>query len=166
MRRRTRELLNNVAEIVLTNVVNLRLRLLPSRIVVKVWLVQWTLPYVLPHFIHTQMIIKPIFRVIHFDKTSTELRNTTTKNTTFYLLQANSHHSEPSKTVSPNTQKLKFGNHQQLESEYNIPIIKVSPNTQKVKPFFQSQATPVRKNDQKEHNPKENPRNATTSNKS
>lgn len=64
----TSELLNNISKVILAYVVNLRLRLLPSgRIVVcKIRLVQRTLPYILPYFIHTQMLIIPILHVIHF----------------------------------------------------------------------------------------------------
>lgn len=77
MGRRACELLNHVSEIVLADVVNLRLGLLPCWVVVvggvgvcvgvsKVRLVQRALPYVLPSLVHTQMVIvMPVLGIVH-----------------------------------------------------------------------------------------------------
>lgn len=56
----------------LANVVNLQLRLLCGRIICKIWLVQGTLPYIFPQFIHTQMIIMPVLGVIHLLNLNTQ----------------------------------------------------------------------------------------------
>ena len=68
VRRRTSELLNNVPKVILINVVNLRLWLLPSSIR-ESGLMHWTFSNIFPNLVNTQVLIILIFRIIHITHT-------------------------------------------------------------------------------------------------